>query len=400
MDEYLVVALVLLGVLIVGGRRAGRAPAAPAARAAAAAHRGRHPRPRRTSPARRSRRRSADLSTGVLVEPPPVVEAPRPVRGARADRRAAGPAARPAVPLAERRSARACSALLSRDHLDEDAWEEIEDSLITADVGVERHPGDRRAAARAGPGARHPHRPPSCAALLADELVAALDPDLDRIAADRPAATARPAVRAGRRRQRRRQDHHLRQDRPGAGRRRPHACCSAPPTPSGPPPPTSSRPGAARVGAETVRGPEGGDPASVAFDAVKRGIDTGVDTVLIDTAGRLQNKVGLMDELGKVKRVVEKHGPVDETLLDPRRHHRPERPGAGPGLHRGGRRDRRGADQARRHRQGRHRHRRAAQAGHPGEAGRPRRGPGRPGPVRPGAVRRRAAGHRAAGRDA
>jgi fused signal recognition particle receptor len=70
-----------------------------------------------------------------------------------------------------------------------------------------------------------------------------------------------------------------------------------------------------RVGAETVRGPEGGDPASVAFDAVKRGIDTGIDTVVIDTAGRLQNKVGLMDELGKVKRVVEKHGPVDETLL-------------------------------------------------------------------------------------
>ena len=70
-----------------------------------------------------------------------------------------------------------------------------------------------------------------------------------------------------------------------------------------------------RVGAETVRGPEATDPASVAFDAVKRGIDTGVDTVLIDTAGRLQNKIGLMDELGKVKRVVEKHGPIDETLL-------------------------------------------------------------------------------------
>jgi fused signal recognition particle receptor len=72
---------------------------------------------------------------------------------------------------------------------------------------------------------------------------------------------------------------------------------------------------ASRVGAEVVRGPEGADPASVAFDAVKKGIDTGVDTVLIDTAGRLQNKVGLMDELSKVKRVVEKHGPVDETLL-------------------------------------------------------------------------------------
>ncbi len=72
---------------------------------------------------------------------------------------------------------------------------------------------------------------------------------------------------------------------------------------------------AGRVGAEVVRGPEGADPACVAFDAVKRGIEAGVDTVLIDTAGRLQNKVGLMDELGKVKRVVEKHGPVDETLL-------------------------------------------------------------------------------------
>lgn len=70
-----------------------------------------------------------------------------------------------------------------------------------------------------------------------------------------------------------------------------------------------------RVGAETVRGPEGGDPASVAFDAVKRGVEAGVDTVLIDTAGRLHTKVGLMDELGKVKRVVEKQAVVDEVLL-------------------------------------------------------------------------------------
>ncbi len=72
---------------------------------------------------------------------------------------------------------------------------------------------------------------------------------------------------------------------------------------------------ASRVGAEVVRGREGGDPAAVAFDAVRRGAEAGVDTVLIDTAGRLQNKVGLMDELGKVKRVVEKQGPIDETLL-------------------------------------------------------------------------------------
>jgi fused signal recognition particle receptor len=70
-----------------------------------------------------------------------------------------------------------------------------------------------------------------------------------------------------------------------------------------------------RVGAETVRGPEGSDPASVAFEAVKQGIADEVDTVLIDTAGRLHTKSGLMDELGKVKRVIEKQAPVDEVLL-------------------------------------------------------------------------------------
>ncbi|WP_370943473.1 signal recognition particle-docking protein FtsY [Amycolatopsis sp. cg5] len=72
---------------------------------------------------------------------------------------------------------------------------------------------------------------------------------------------------------------------------------------------------AERVGAEVVRGKEGADPAAVAFDAVKRGIDQTVDTVLIDTAGRLHTKTGLMDELGKVKRVVEKLAKVDEVLL-------------------------------------------------------------------------------------
>ncbi|NUT50625.1 MAG: signal recognition particle-docking protein FtsY [Saccharothrix sp.] len=70
-----------------------------------------------------------------------------------------------------------------------------------------------------------------------------------------------------------------------------------------------------RVGASTVRGAEGADPASVAFEAVKRGVETGVDTVLVDTAGRLHTKTGLMDELGKVKRVVEKQAAVDEVLL-------------------------------------------------------------------------------------
>ena len=71
-----------------------------------------------------------------------------------------------------------------------------------------------------------------------------------------------------------------------------------------------------RVGAKTVRADrEGADPASVAFDAVSEGIETGVDAVIVDTAGRLHTKVGLMDELGKVKRVIEKSTTVDEVLL-------------------------------------------------------------------------------------
>ncbi len=72
---------------------------------------------------------------------------------------------------------------------------------------------------------------------------------------------------------------------------------------------------ASRVGAEVVRGPEGADPASVAFDAVDKGIVAGADVVVIDTAGRLHTKTGLMDELGKVKRVVSKRAAVDEVLL-------------------------------------------------------------------------------------
>ena len=72
---------------------------------------------------------------------------------------------------------------------------------------------------------------------------------------------------------------------------------------------------ASRVGAQVVSGAEGADPASVAFDAVDKGIETGADVVVIDTAGRLHTKTGLMDELGKVKRVVSKRAEVDEVLL-------------------------------------------------------------------------------------
>ena len=70
-----------------------------------------------------------------------------------------------------------------------------------------------------------------------------------------------------------------------------------------------------RIGVETISGKEGAEPASVAFDSAKRAIDLSAEYLLIDTAGRLHNKSALMDELAKVKRVVEKVAPVSEVLL-------------------------------------------------------------------------------------
>jgi fused signal recognition particle receptor len=203
-------------------------------------------------------------------------------------------------------------ALLSRDRLEDEDWDEVEETLITADVGVEATQvivGRLRERARVmGTASATDLR-----AMLTDELVEALDPTADRTlkatpTGDNPAVLlvvgvngsgktttcgkiARVLVADGR------------SVVLGAADTFRAAAADQLATWAG------------RVGAEVVRGPEGADPASVAFDAVKRGIETKVDTVVVDTAGRLQNKVGLMDELGKVKRVVEKHGPVDETLL-------------------------------------------------------------------------------------
>ncbi|MBB2955441.1 fused signal recognition particle receptor [Bifidobacterium commune] len=71
-----------------------------------------------------------------------------------------------------------------------------------------------------------------------------------------------------------------------------------------------------KVGVPVVRSAsEGGDPASVAFEASKQAKEQNVDVLIIDTAGRLQNKANLMDELGKIRRVTEKNLPVDEVLL-------------------------------------------------------------------------------------
>ncbi|KJY33134.1 MULTISPECIES: signal recognition particle-docking protein FtsY [unclassified Streptomyces] len=203
-------------------------------------------------------------------------------------------------------------SLLSREHLDEDTWEEIEDTLLTADVGVAptQELVERLRTRVKVLGTRTPDE---LRALLREELVELIGKDADRTVRstkheEGPAVVLVVGVN-------------------GVGKTTTTGKLARVLVADG----RSVVLGAAdtfraaaadqlqtwgeRVGARTVRGPEGGDPASVAFDAVKEGIAEGVDTVLVDTAGRLHTKTGLMDELGKVKRVVEKHGPVDEVLL-------------------------------------------------------------------------------------
>jgi fused signal recognition particle receptor len=203
--------------------------------------------------------------------------------------------------------------LLSRDVVDEDTWEEVEDTLLQADMGVKATSElvERLRTRVRVEGTKHPGE---LRTLLREELVSAIGADTDRSLKTLPHPDGRPAVV-------------LVVGVNGTGKTTTCGKLARVLVADG----RSVVLGAAdtfraaaadqlqtwgdRVGAETVRGPEAGDPASVAFDAVKRGIEAKVDTVLIDTAGRLHTKTGLMDELGKVKRVVEKHGPVDETLL-------------------------------------------------------------------------------------
>jgi fused signal recognition particle receptor len=202
--------------------------------------------------------------------------------------------------------------LLSRDQLDDDTWEEVEDTLIQADVGVTtaRELVERLRERVRVLGTR---TPTELRTLIRDELITALLPDLDRSVAtnphpDRPAVVlvvgvngtgktttcgklARVLVADGR------------TVLLGAADTFRAAAADQLET------------WGSRVGARTVRGAEGADPAAVAFDAVRVGTEQKVDTVLVDTAGRLHTKQGLMDELGKVKRVVERQAAVDETLL-------------------------------------------------------------------------------------
>lgn len=296
--DPLTVALVVLGLLLLGGaaflvpRLRRQPPAEP-------------PAPPAAEPA-------AEPAAVPAVEPAaraapaaPALERPEPTAG-RLVR------LRDRLARSESGLGRGLLGLLSRDRLDEAAWEEVEETLIGADVGVaataelvERLRSRTKVlGTRTAEGLR---------SMLSEELVAALDPGLDRSLAAAP-VDGRPAVL-------------LVVGVNGSGKTTTCGKIARVLVADG----HSVVLGAAdtfraaaadqlatwagRVGAEVVRGAERADPASVAFDAVRRGAEAGVDTVVVDTAGRLQNKVGLMDELGKVKRVVARRGPVAETLL-------------------------------------------------------------------------------------
>ena len=204
-------------------------------------------------------------------------------------------------------------ALLSRGDLDEAAWEEVEDTLLAADLGVEAttelvdrlrtrllvHGWTDEATVRGW---------------LKEELLALVDPGLDRSVADsrvdgRPAVvlvvgvngTGKTTTVGKLARVLVAQDKDV-----VLGAADTFRAAAA----------DQLQTWGERVGVPTVRSDrEGADPAAVAFDAVKAATELEADVVVIDTAGRLHNKVGLMDELGKVKRVVEKQSPVDEVLL-------------------------------------------------------------------------------------
>ena len=204
-------------------------------------------------------------------------------------------------------------ALLSRGQLDDEAWEEVEDTLIAADLGVEATNelvGSLRTQVKVE-GIRDEQ---TVRGWLKQDLLTLVQPDMDRRIAStrvgiRPAVIlvvgvngtgktttvgklARVLVAEDR-------DVLL-----GAADTFRAAAADQLETWGG------------RVGVPTVRSDkEGADPAAVAFDAVRAGIEQEVDVVIIDTAGRLHNKAGLMDELSKIKRVIEKQSEIDEVLL-------------------------------------------------------------------------------------
>jgi len=208
--------------------------------------------------------------------------------------------------------ARALADLLSSDRIDDETWDDFETTLITSDLGV-GPTGELVSALRQQLRIDGIADPEQAKDLLRSELIKLVNPDLDRTLKLEHADGA-PAVllvvgvngtgktttvgKLGRML--------VAEDKTvlfGAADTFRAAAAEQLTT------------WGERVGVETIRSDEGADPASVAFNAVEEGINRGVDVVLVDTAGRLHTKVGLMDELGKVKRVIEKKAPVNEVLL-------------------------------------------------------------------------------------
>ena len=203
--------------------------------------------------------------------------------------------------------------LLSRDHLDEQTWEQVEQTLLAADVGVGPTTEliERLRTQVKVDGVKDPEQ---VRALLRAELIALVDPTMDRSlavdrVADRPAVVLVVGVNGtGKTTTVGKLARVLVADDKDVvlGAADTFRAAAA----------DQLETWGARVGVPTIRSDrDGADPAAVAYDAVRAGAELDADVVIIDTAGRLQNKVGLMDELGKVKRVVEKQSPVDEVLL-------------------------------------------------------------------------------------
>ncbi|MEA5120043.1 MAG: signal recognition particle-docking protein FtsY [Propionibacterium sp.] len=252
---------------------------------------------------------AAPLEETALVEPiaPVVPEIEQPEK-------AASRLARLRRKLADSNNAlaRALADLLSSDRIDDETWDDFETTLITSDLGV-GPTGELVSALRQQLRIDGISDPEQARDLLRSELIKLVNPDLDRtLKLDH--AEGQPAVllvvgvngtgktttvgKLGRML--------IAEDKTvlfGAADTFRAAAAEQLTT------------WGERVGVETIRSGEGADPASVAFNAVEEGINRGVDVVLVDTAGRLHTKVGLMDELGKVKRVIEKKAPVNEVLL-------------------------------------------------------------------------------------
>ncbi len=246
----------------------------------------------------------AAVGTDVL-EPPVTIEVPEPALGRLARLRARLARSNTAI-------GRGLLALLSSGKLDDATWEEMEDTLLLADVGIAGATDlvERLKTRVAVEGTDDPER---VRTMLREELLVSVDPTMERSLntvrlGEDPAVvlvvgvngTGKTTTTGKLARLLVAEDNDVVMGAADTFR----AAATQ-----------QLQTWGERVGVPVVHGPEGSDPASVAFDAVAAGIDTEADVVLIDTAGRLHTKTGLMDELGKVKRVIEKRAPVSEVLL-------------------------------------------------------------------------------------